>query len=297
MIINAQSLSILNRGFNAAYARGFGNVDPLRDRVATTVPSGTKTTDYPWIGKIPGLREWMGDRVVTNLTLHGYSITNKAFESTVAVDRNDIDDDQYGVYAPLMEMMGYNAAIHPDKLVFDLLAGGFATPCYDGQNFFDTDHPVTDALGAVQSVSNMQAGAGNPWFLLDTTRPLKPLIYQERKKPNFVVQNKENDENVFMRKEYVYGVDYRGNVGFGFWQMAFGSKDTLNDTQFNAAHAAMGAFKGDGGQPLGIMPNLLVCGPSNRAAAKTVIEAEQNAAGASNINFKAVDVIVVPWLA
>ena len=50
------------------------------------------------------------------------------------------------------------------------------------------------------------------------------------------------------------------------------------------------------GQPLGVMPNLLVVGPSNRAAAKTVIEAEKNAAGASNINYKAVDIMVCPWL-
>lgn len=297
MIITAQNLAILNRGFSAAFTKGFSGVSPMRDKIATTVPSGTKTTDYPWIGKIPGLREWIGDRQVNNLTKHGYSITNKEFESTVGVDRNDIDDDQYGVYTPLMEMMGYNAAIHPDKLVFDLLAAGFATACYDGQYFFDTDHPVLDASGVPQSVSNMQSGSGSPWFLLDTTRPLKPVIYQERKKPNFVALKKETDENVFMRKEYIYGVDYRGNVGFGFWQMAFGSKDTLNDTNFNAAYAAMGAFKGDDAQPLGIMPNLLVVGPSNRAAAKAVIEAENNAAGASNINFKAVEVLIVPWLA
>ena len=297
MIINANNMAILHRAFNAAFTNGFSGVSPMRGRIATTVPSGTKTTDYPWIGKIPGLREWIGDRQVNNLTGHGYSITNKTFESTVGVDRDDIDDDQYGVYTPLMEMMGYNAAIHPDKLVFDLLAAGFTTACYDGQNFFDADHPVLDADGAPQSVSNMQAGAGNPWFLMDTTRPLKPLIYQERRKPNFVVLNKETDHNVFMAREYLYGVDYRGNVGFGFWQMAFGSKDTLNDTNFNAAYTAMGAFKGDDAQPLGIMPNLLVVGSSNRAAAKTVIDAENKAAGESNINYKAVEIMVVPWLA
>jgi phage major head subunit gpT-like protein len=297
MIINTANMAILARAFNASFNKGLGTVKPTYSRIATTVPSSTKTNDYPWLGKIPGLIEWIGDRQINNLAKHGYSITNKPFESTIAVDRDELEDDTYGVYSPMMETLGTNAAIHPDKLIYALLAAGFATPCYDGQYFFDTDHSVLDASGAPQSVSNMQSGAGNPWFLLDTTKPLKPLIYQERKKAKFVSLTQETDQNVFMRKEYLYGVDYRGNVGFGFWQMAFGSKDTLGDTNFNSAYAAMGAFKDDYGNPLGIMPDLLVVGPSNRAAAKTVIEAENNAAGASNINYKAVEVMVVPWLA
>ena len=67
-------------------------------------------------------------------------------------------------------------------------------------------------------------------------------------------------------------------------------------TMAAAVNEAMMAFKSDEGRPLGIMPNLLVVGPTNRAAAKTVIEVEKNAAGADNINYKAVDILVVPWL-
>ena len=29
-----------------------------------------------------------------------------------------------------------------------------------------------------------------------------------------------------MRKTFLYGVDSRGNAGFGFWQMAYGSDGT-----------------------------------------------------------------------
>lgn len=29
-----------------------------------------------------------------------------------------------------------------------------------------------------------------------------------------------------MKKQFLYGADSRGNVGFGFWQMAFGSDGT-----------------------------------------------------------------------
>ena len=64
---------------------------------------------------------------------------------------------------------------------------------------------------------------GSAWFLLCTSRPLKPLIFQERKKPKFVSKTNETDDNVFMSKQFLYGVDARGNAGYGFWQMAYGS--------------------------------------------------------------------------
>lgn len=297
MIINRSNLDHLTRGFKASFQRGFAGVAPLWGKVATLVPSSTASEDYGWLGKIPGMREWIGDRQINNLKQHDYNIKNKSFENTVGVDRDHIDDDQFGIYAPMMETLGQTAAEHPDILVFGLLAAGFATRCYDGQYFFDADHPVIGADGETASVSNLQAGSDAPWFLLDTRRPLKPLIYQERKKPNFVALNQDTDENVFMRKEYLYGVDSRCNVGFGFWQMAFGSKAALSAENFEAAYAAMGAFKGDHGSPLGVRPNLLVVGPGLSGAARQIVEAQLINGGDSNTNYKRVDLLEVPWLA
>ncbi len=296
MIINKTNLAALFTGYKAAFNQGFRSAETYWDKVATPVPSSTKSNTYGWLGQFPKLREWAGDRAVKNLAAHGYSIVNKDFEGTVAVPRSDIEDDEYGVFRPLFEEMGFAAATHPDELVFGLLAAGFSTPCYDGQYFFDTDHPVGNEETGVTSVSNMQSGAGNPWFLLDTRRPLKPLIFQKRRDYALQAFTSPDDEHVFKRNEFLYGVDARVNVGFGFWQQAFGSKATLDATNFNAAFEAMMAFKSDEGRPLGIKPSLLVVGPSNRAEAFEVVKAERNASGATNINRNAVDVLVVPWL-
>lgn len=73
------------------------------------------------------------------------------------------------------------------------------------------------------------AGKDTAWYLLCTTRPVKPLIYQERKKAKFVSKTQETDDNVFMRNQFLYGADSRGNAGFGFWQMAYGSDGTASD--------------------------------------------------------------------
>ncbi|MDX1755881.1 MAG: Mu-like prophage major head subunit gpT family protein [Marinobacter sp.] len=291
MIINQSNLKTLFTAYKAAFNRGFRDVDAYWSKVATLVPSSTGTEEYGWLGQFPKLREWIGDRHIKNMAAHGYSIRNKPFESTVGVPRDNIEDDAYGVFTPLMEEMGYAAKTHPDELIFALLAAGFTTPCYDGQYFFDTDHPVGDG-----TVSNMQAGAESPWFLLDVRRPLKPLIFQRRRDYNFESMTDGKDEQVFMRNEYRYGVDARVNVGFGFWQQAFGSKATLDAANYKAARQAVLGFRGDEGRPLGTNPNLLVCGPSNEGAAKELLQAERNASGATNIYRNTAELLVVPWL-
>lgn len=296
MFINAAALDGLYLSYSAAFEMGFSQVSPEWAQIATRVPSTTKRNEYGWLGQFPRLREWVGDRVVESMALHAYTIANRRFESTISVPRDDIEDDNYGVYTPLFQEMGYAAAIHPDELVFELVQNGFTELCYDGQPFFDTDHHVLDETNTPQPVSNMVAGANPPWFLLDTRRALKPFLWQERTVAELQTMNDMTDESVFMRGEYRYGIRQRGNAGFGFWQQAFASQAVLNDPNFDAAYASMMSVKSDHGRPLGVKPNLLLCGPSNRASALATVKSEARVLGATNTNFNAVDVLVVPWL-
>lgn len=296
LTITPANLTLLKQGFNAAFKGAFGTATPMWDKVAMKVMSSTGEEIYAWLGANTKLREWVGERVYQNLKLHGYTIKNKTFESTVAVPREAIDDDQYGVYTPLMAQMGQDAAQHPDELIFGLIALGISTLCYDGQYFFDTDHPV-GLQGAEVSVSNYtSAGGNNPWYLLDTSKVLKPFILQMRREPAFIAKTSLTDDNVFDKNEYVFGVDGRWNVGFGLWQQAYCSKATLDATGYGAARTAMMSFKSDAGKPLGIMPNLLLCGPSNEKAALDVVQAERLANGADNVYRNTAKVVTCPWL-
>ncbi len=298
MDINAQTLRSAYVGFNAAFQSGFATSPSMYQRVATVVTSTTKTQEYGWLGKLPRFREWIGDRVINALAKHGYSLTNKSFESTIGVDRDDFDDDNLGIYTPLFQELGSSAASFPDELVWPFLKNGFATKCYDGQYFFDTDHPVLDEKGAVISVANTDGGAGTPWFLLDVSRPLKPVIYQDRKKFNRLVRmDKEDDANVFAKKEYQYGTDGRCEVGFGFWQMAWGSKQTLDATHYEAARVGLSEMKGDYGRPLAIKPTLLVVPPSLEGAARKIVGNSLADGGGTNEWYNTAEVLVVPWLA
>jgi phage major head subunit gpT-like protein len=298
MIINAANIASLFQGFNASFNKGLAGAPSRYKEVAMVVPSVTTENIYAWLGQFPSLREWVGDRVIKNMAAHNYSVKNKPFESTVSVPRTTIEDDQYGVFGPLMEEMGRAAGDHPDELIFRLLADGFTTPCYDKQNFFDTDHPIK--VGETEtSVSNMQAGSGAPWFLLDTSRPIKPLLFQERLPYKFQTLLDENSEHVFMRAEYLYGLRARVNVGFGLWQLAFASKGTLNSANYASARSAMAALKSDEGRPLGVVPNKLVVGPSLEQAGRKLVNNQLVAEGGVSVSNEwagSIELVVVPWL-
>jgi len=292
MIISSASLSAIYRSFKTTFNHAFDGAASMWGHVAMEVPSSGRSVDYKWLGTFPQMREWLGDRLIKSISVHGYEIINKDYEATVEVDRNDIEDDQIGVYTPIVQSLAAAAKQHADVLVYALLKAGFTGLCYDGQYFFDTDHPV----GAT-TVSNSGGGSSTPWFLLDLSRPIKPIVLQMRKRPEFVSLDNPDDEHVFMRKKFRYGVDDRKNVGYGLWQVAYGSKDTLDANSYSAARAAMMAFANDESIPLGIMPTHLVVPPTLESAARKILTVNTNELGAGNEWYNTAQLIVVPWLA
>lgn len=333
-IVNNALISALRPGFSAAFARGKAKAPSQWQLIATKMASANKSTTYGWLGQFPKLSEWVGQRSVKNMAEHGYSIVNNLYEGTVGVKRTDIEDDNLGIYTPLFEEMGYATATHPDELVFALLGKGVSTACYDGQNFFDTDHPVypnTDGTGTPETVSNLidaeatpalqseegdeekegegqqaatpaaPAEAPTPWYLLDVSRPLKPLIFQERTAPELTSQTDARTDNVFMADEYRYGVRYRCNAGFGFWQQAVCVRDALNQANFLKARALMQSFRADGGRPLGLgrggkAGTLLVVPASLEADAIKVVDLQLINGGESNPCYNMATIVNCAWL-
>lgn len=304
-ILNTTTLNNLRttiRGeFNIAFKKA--NAESMYKRLATTIVSSSKTNTYDWLGKFPQMREWVGQRVVKDMTESSYQITNKKYEATLGVDRADIEDDNLGLYSTIAQSMGQEANDFLDRGVAALLKDGFASLCYDGQNFFDDSHPVypkTDGTGNASLVSNIYKktdnDAGTPWYLLSLNRPLKPLIHQERTKMELEALTDPKDETVFMEDKIRYGIRYRGNFGYGLWQQAVASKADLDAANFEEAYKLMQGFKRDGGDPMGIMPTALVVPPSLQSNAEKILKVAQLANGGGNINYNKVELIVNPWL-
>jgi phage major head subunit gpT-like protein len=293
MIINQGTLQTLFVGFRNDFKRGLqSRQDPEEwQRIASLAPSESKENEYGWLGQFPSLREWVGDRHIKDMEQHGYSIKNKEYEATVGVNRPDIEDDNLGVYTPLFEEMGISARLWPNQIVYELLKNGESLNGYDGVPFFSTSHPENRG-----TASNLLGSGSTPWYLLDTSRSLKPLIFQRRKTPEMVRMDDPQAPNVFHRNKFYYGVYARGNAGFGFWQMALKSKDTLNQTNFDTAYAQMMQRVNDEGQSMGIRPMLLVVPPSLRSSALDLLQKQFLSNGESNRNFQIVNLLVSQYL-
>lgn len=297
MLITAQSLAAMFIGFNANFKEGLGEAPSHWRKIALEVPSQTSEETYGWIGQFPMMREWLGSRVINNVAANGFTIKNRKFEQTIAVPRDKIADDQVGVFSAMFKHLGFNVSEHPDRLVFGLIANGFTGLCEDGQYFFDTDHPVIDANAGTRSQSNMIDGTGPAWYLLDTTRPAKPIIYQTREPYQLQSLDRDTDQNVFLLDEYLYGVRGRSNAGYGFWQTAFASKQPLTSVNYEAARKAMTGMRGDFDRPLGIVPNILLVPTELEGEGRRIIKNMLGPNGESNPWVDSAELIVTPWLA
>lgn len=291
MIINQANMNEIYVGFSTVFNKAFDEAKPFYEKIATTIESKTKSEKYTWLGQMPRMIEWIGERTVKNLALHDYEIKNKSWELTISLDRNDVEDDSIGIYANLIQAMGESAKTHPDEIIFSLIKNGFINKCYDGKPFFSSVHQeeksiIQNNMGiyklnidtyadARASMISIKDESGNPfkvtpnllvvppqlegiarqilladkvegttnmfknsaellvvpelsdnptkWFLFDTSKPIRPLIFQQRKKTEFVSKDDIKDDNVFNKKEFLYGADSRDNAGYGLWQLAYGS--------------------------------------------------------------------------
>lgn len=301
MLVNKANLTSVFITLKTIFNKAFEEAPSIWEKTTMLVPSGSAQNDYSWLSRFPKMRKWIGDKVIKSLKAHKYTIFNDDWEATVEVDRNDIEDDTIGIYSPMAQDAGFSAKQLPDEIDADLKNNAFTNLCYDGQCFYDTDHPVgkqgeevsvsnkgTAALSAATTAAaaasygaarlaimsytddenrplalipdvlevgpSLEATAKllltnpkltdespnpymgtatlllNPrltsttqWMLHVTSRPVKPFVYQERKKPVFVQQTDPETDDVFMRKQFKFGAEARAAGGYGFWQMSYGS--------------------------------------------------------------------------
>ena len=116
-----------------AQSRAFPN-DLLPEDIAIAFAASGAATQHSWLEQIKGIHEWVGERVLNNAKLGKLTVVNRDFENTVKVSRNEIEDDQYGVYSPLIGMMGADAENLWKKLAIEAILGNGEWA--DGNPFF-----------------------------------------------------------------------------------------------------------------------------------------------------------------
>lgn len=77
------------------------------------------------------------------------------------------------------------------------------------------------SLLVLPEIGTDAGGSDTSWYVMDTTKPTKPLVFVERVAPQITNKNSSNDDNVFNDDEIRVGVRARGAAGYGpFWLAA-----------------------------------------------------------------------------
>ena len=301
------TLNQLRRNYSAAMRDGLLHTEQNLVQVATKVPSNTRANVYGWLSDFPQVEEWTQGNTLPmgNLKENAYELVNKTYAKGVQVDVDQLSDDITGLLTQMVirgKLAGQELSRFQEHLVFSLLKGGDSALGYDGQNFFDTDHPIapnTDGTGSPVSTANLFGTAGSgkvPWYLLDCSHPVKPLIFQERLSPEVkAVTNIENDE-VLLKNAATIRLKWRGISGYAYWQMAAKSYEDLTEDNFYKVMEAMMSLTADGGRPLGINPTHLIVPPTLKAKADKLILAQLGTGGMTNTLFGSVKVITTSYV-
>jgi len=134
------------RSLTQKFKIGMESAKPIWQRLCTEIASNGKSENYGGLGAVSGVREWFGDRVFNQLRAGRFTIDNREWEWSHAVQRADIEDDTMGLYDSLFADGGAEFMHHPDELLIsDCLIAGTAIECFDGQYFYDTDHSWGDS--------------------------------------------------------------------------------------------------------------------------------------------------------
>jgi phage major head subunit gpT-like protein len=291
--------------FDNAYAKRTEKA--LWKMVADELPTTLKTQDYAFMGYGAVMQQFVDRSQEQEATEKSYTLSDLVYDAMIKIKRTTLEDEQYGLLNKRAQGLAGEAARHWNQLVFQGLALGATTNCYDAQYFIDTDHSegasgtqsnkgtsalsvtslaaaelamlgflndkglpmeiqpdtlvvgpklkkiATEILGSKTVVINVgdgTAGSGataatdydnyfqgsyrlivspyligtydDYWFLLDTSREIKPVIIQSRSDVPMSIESDLGDDTAAMKEEYKFRVRERKVQGYGLWQTAYG---------------------------------------------------------------------------
>jgi phage major head subunit gpT-like protein len=199
----------LKTEFDLAYRQ---RVDSgIAQLIATTITTTTPSQKYAWLGSMPGMQEFVDERKPQGMQEFNYTIEDKVFEASIAVDRKAIEDDQYDLIRLRIRDLAQRVADHQHRMTVEALASGFTVSGYDGVSFFNATHPVGDGT----TYSNRGTSALDATSLSSAINQMM-LVPNDRQEPMGIVPDLlvVGPKNQWTATELVESpvVVYKGNV-------------------------------------------------------------------------------------
>lgn len=156
----------------AAWNVGLGEAETWYEKISERATSTTTTERYWWVDAGGEMERWVGARELDAIHARTFDVTNDDWQKAYAIKSNDIADAQVGLYAPVSRSLGFAASTWPQTMVRPWLLQGHTKLCYDGQPFFDEDHPVSlvdSTRGVYRNYFTNTAFNANNWKLVSRT--------------------------------------------------------------------------------------------------------------------------------
>lgn len=107
--------------------------------------SNQETEKYKIVGATPALTEWIGSRSKKSLRTAGIDVTNKPYEATLILHKNDLRRDKTGFINMRISQMADRVNQFWAKLLSTIIEAGISTVCIDGKYFYAANHVWGDS--------------------------------------------------------------------------------------------------------------------------------------------------------
>lgn len=177
MEVTQSNINVLFSQAEVAFGAALATVDQWTPQLATVMPSSTTQNIYAWMDRVPILRQWLGNRVINAVSTQARTVVNLPFELTDALLKEDVMNDQFGIFNMNLKFMAMQAAKWSDQqlanYIINSCASTAATPVngFDGVPFFSTAHPTLGG-GVAGSVPSGVAATQSNLFVST------PLTYE-----------------------------------------------------------------------------------------------------------------------
>lgn len=160
-LLNRAVLEAAYTTYSTLFDMALQNTPVIYPELATVMTGVGPVTEFKWLGDMPTMVPWDGQRQINRLRAESHSLRTRWYANGIEIEHDDISEDKLGVVRPRIENLAKMGPRKIDALVIDYLVNGFGATlgtCYDSQYLFDDDHTMGTGHGAA-SQSNLASGA------------------------------------------------------------------------------------------------------------------------------------------
>lgn len=142
--INDKQLQELEQTVQAKWTEAFvAEPQTQLNSLATRYTSTTASNNYAFLEALGSWSEWHGARQFKDIASDDYKVVNKTYESSIKMPREQIEDDQVGMYMDIVPSMVKGWFKKQQALIFNVLTSN--PLAYDGKALFATDRAYGDS--------------------------------------------------------------------------------------------------------------------------------------------------------